>query len=97
MRLRLLSVAEAELAEVLAYYEEKEAGLGRRFYLEFRLAVERMQAHPRAWLSLSPNTRRCRVKNFPYGVIYQMRKDEILVVAVASLQREPGYWRDRLR
>jgi hypothetical protein len=33
---------------------------------------------------------------FPYGIIYEPSTVEIVVIAVASLQQEPEYWRDRL-
>ena len=39
--------------------------------------------------------RRARVERFPYIVVYQVRHDETLVVAVAHSTREPGYWTDR--
>jgi plasmid stabilization system protein ParE len=45
---------------------------------------------------LSQNTRRCRTHRFPYGIIYQAKRDEILIVAVAHLHREPDNWLERL-
>jgi hypothetical protein len=30
-------------------------------------------------------------------VIYQIADDEIFIIAVMHLNREPGYWRDRKR
>jgi len=44
---------------------------------------------------MGKNTRRCRTKRFPYGLIYRCKGDEILIVAVAHLHRRPGYWHDR--
>ena len=41
--------------------------------------------------------RRCRMNRFPYGLIYAVDNGDILVLAVAHLHREPGYWRDRLK
>ena len=96
MNVRFLSIAEVELDEAIAYYEEKEIGLGLRFLLEIRNAVERIIAYPEAWNLLSANARRCRTKVFPYGIIYQIRHDEILILAISSLHREPAYWQDRL-
>jgi hypothetical protein len=58
--------------------------------------VGRIEAHPDAWQPLSANTRRCRTRKFPYGVIYQNRAGEILIVAVAHLHRKPGHWSDRV-
>ena len=96
MNARFLSIAEIELEEAIAYYEEKEVGLGLRFFSEVRNTVKRIIAYPEAWNLLSKNARRCRTKVFPYGIIYQIRHDEILIVAVSSLHREPNYWRDRV-
>ena len=96
MNVRYLSVAEEELGKAIEYYEEKEVGLGLRFYAEYRAALERILAYPDAWYTLSENTRRCRTKVFPLGIIYQIRHDEILTVAVSELHQKPGYWKDRI-
>lgn len=40
-------------------------------------------------------TRRVLVPGFPYQVLYRMRLDEIVIVAVAHLKRRPAYWRGR--
>ncbi|MCH8476228.1 MAG: type II toxin-antitoxin system RelE/ParE family toxin [Opitutales bacterium] len=96
MKVRFLSIAEIELDEAIAYYEGKESGLGLRFFSEIKNAVERIVAYPKAWSPLSLNTRRCRTKIFPYGIIYQSRESEIVIVAISSLHRDPGHWKDRL-
>ena len=41
---------------------------------------ERIDAVDRAWHQLSPRTRRCRTHRFPFGLIYQIRTDEILIM-----------------
>lgn len=51
--------------------------------------LERIAKFPDAWAQLSPNTRRCRTVGFPYGIVYQVRNERILVVAVMHLQRKP--------
>lgn len=96
MKVRFLSVAEAELEEAISYYEEKEIGLGLRFLSEVKNSVDRIVAYPNAWPYISENAQRCRTKVFPYGLIFQNRKDEILIVAFASLHREPNYWKNRI-
>ena len=63
---------------------------------ETNATIERITRLPEAWRPLSKNTRRCRTHRFPYGVIYQLKSDEILIVAIAHLHRDPGYWADHL-
>src|SRR5271165_1861698 len=48
---------------------------------------ERITRLPETWRPLSKNTRRCRTHRFPYSVIYQLRSDEILIVAIVHLHR----------
>lgn len=96
MIVRYLSAAEEELEHAIIHYEAMEAGLGLRFYAEVKNTVDRILSYPEAWYQVSENARRCRTKVFPYGIIYQLREKEILIVAVAELHREPNYWKERI-
>jgi plasmid stabilization system protein ParE len=96
MRIEFLNPAKRELAEAIAYYNQESEGLGYRFAGEMRRTLSRMQQHPDAWPPVSERTRRCRVSGFPYGVVYQVREDMILIVAVMHLHRHPDSWKSRL-
>lgn len=96
MKARFLSTAEVELAAAITYYAGEESGLGSRFLLEVEATVRLIEAHPLAWMPLSPRARRCRVKHFPYGLIYQVRTEEILIVSVMDLRRDPKRWEEFL-
>jgi hypothetical protein len=94
--LRFLSSAERELADALKFYEKAEKGLGAEFLDEIEAAMERILTHPLAWTALSPRTRRCRTKRFPFALFYQVKADEILIVSVLDLRRDPGRWEQYL-
>lgn len=96
MTVRVLAVAEAELAEAVAWYNDQSEGLGFEFAAEVRQALTRIVENPEAWHPLTAQTRRCRTRRFPYGVVYQVRHEEILVVAIMHLRRGPTHWRGRL-
>ncbi len=97
MSVRLLGPAQQELDEATAWYASQAPGLGDAFLLEAVWAFDLIQHHPQAWHPLSGDIRRCRLRRFPYGVIYAAAGDDLLVLAIAHLHRQPGYWRERLK
>jgi len=96
MRVRLLLPAQYELDEAIEYYNAEVPELGNALLLEALAVIERIRQYPEGWHPLSPNTRRCRLRRFPYGIVYARLEDEIVVLAVAHLHRKPDYWRSRL-
>ena len=96
MDFSLLPAAQLELDEAVQWYEVQSAGLGERFLVEVVHAFGLIRRFPMAWHPLSVNTRRCSLKRFPYGVIYAIEDNSILVIAIAHLHRKPGYWSERV-
>jgi len=96
MLYRFTSAALTELRQATLYYEQRENGLGTTFLDEIDATVDRILRHPTAWHQLSPRTRRCRTHRFPFGLIYQIRTDEILITSVMDLRRDPDSWKDLL-
>jgi toxin ParE2 len=96
MRIRFLESARQELDEAIEYYNTESPGVGDGFLQEVLASLKRIGDYPEAWHPFSKRTRRCQTRRFPYGLIYQIRVDEILIIAVANLHRKPGYWKDRL-
>ena len=88
--------ARAEFRESICYYETQQPKLGKRFLSAVRSATERIELHPLMYKALENDIRQCRVRHFPYGLIYRSRKDELQIVAVMHLHRKPGYWKHRL-
>jgi hypothetical protein len=96
MTVRFLSIAEQEFRDAFDYYDSVVEGLGTQFKEELIVALKRIEDFPDAWQKLSHKTRRCRLDRFPYGLVYQNRSDELLIVAVMELSRKPNYWVERL-
>jgi toxin ParE2 len=96
MRIRFLEIAQIELDDAYEYYNLELPELGEAFLSEVLNALDRIGKFPEAWQPSSKRTRRCQTRRFPYGIMYQIRKDEILVVAIANLHRKPDYWKDRI-
>ncbi len=72
MNYRLHPDAAPEHEEQIAYYEERRAGLGRRYHLAMLRAIERAGSAPRRFTIVrSPNLRKVSLRGFPFAVIYR--------------------------
>jgi hypothetical protein len=96
VKARFASTAERELKEAIELYESAREGLGAEFLAEVEATTHLIESFPLAWTSLSPRTRRCRTHRFPFGLFYQVRRDEILIVSVMDLRRDPKRWEEYL-
>jgi plasmid stabilization system protein ParE len=94
MTVTMLAAAEADLDEAFEFYESKQEHLGAELVAEFRRAVDRIITFPQGWRALDETYRRCKIHRFPYGVVYKVAGDIIIITAVAHLSREP-FWQDR--
>lgn len=65
------------------------------FLGEIERTISRILAYPEAWARLSENHRRCRMRRFPYGLIYSTEKGDVVITAVMNLRRHPQFWRER--
>lgn len=93
---RFLPPAEEELLQQIAYYSSVRSELGIQFEEAVAEAVRKAAAYPEHGAARSKNTRRRLVSGFPFGVIYAVAGNEIIVVAVADGRRKPDYWVNRL-
>lgn len=91
------SEAEDEFLNAIDYYEDCEIGLGYDFSTEVFSTIENILSFPKAWPIIEDEIRRCQTQRFPYGLVYVEDGDEVLILAVMHLHREPDYWKDRLK
>jgi toxin ParE2 len=96
MSVRLLPAAQVELDEAIHWCAQQVPGLGDSFLVEFLRTIQLIERHPHGWHPLSSQTRRCRLRRFPYGVIYSLDERGVLIVAVAHLHHRPAYWQNRI-
>jgi len=89
--------AKEELFEAINYFEKCRSGLGLEFAKEIFSTIQRIVHFPSAWSKFSENTRRCLTNRFPFGVIYRIIEDEIIIIAVMQLNRKPNYWKKRMK
>jgi len=88
--------AEAEFLNAVEYYEDVQNNLGYEFASEVYGTIERVKDFPLAWQKMTSKTRRCLTNRFPFGVIYFIKDDVLIIVAVMHLSKKPNYWKERV-
>ncbi|MEM7152687.1 MAG: type II toxin-antitoxin system RelE/ParE family toxin [Myxococcota bacterium] len=87
--------ARDELRRATSWYAERSPTAAALFVEAYKLARSRISELPTAWPELEPGIRRVSFRRFPYGLLYTIEPDHILVLAVMHQKRQPGYWRGR--
>ncbi|MGI8521886.1 MAG: type II toxin-antitoxin system RelE/ParE family toxin [Nocardioidaceae bacterium] len=93
--------ARAEFVADVDWYDEREDGVGARFEVAVREAIDAAVDSPESWAvwpgwDREPMVRSKGVGGFPYRVVYFVDDDLLTIVAIAHAKRRPGYWRERL-
>ena len=89
-------VALDEFKSAVQFYESRQPGLGARFFGVVEEAILRIRANPLRFPPLEGNLRKCKLARFPYAIIYREARNQIEIIAVMHLRREPNYWRTRI-
>ena len=97
MRIRYHVEAEAEMAHAASYYEAQRKDLGKRFLAEVQDALNRIRINPLLYPTVDGDVRRARTRTFPYGILFRVMRDQLVIVAVMHLHRDPDYWKGRVR
>lgn len=96
MRYEFHPEALEEYEQAALYYVDREPDLGLRFVEAVEDCVRRILETPTRWRIIEEDMRRCLTRVFPYGVLYTVETEYVLIVAVMHCSREPGYWKPRV-
>lgn len=90
--------ARRDIAEASQWYDDKEAGVGRRFELALDRAFERILRDPLLFrVRGKKEARLCRPENWPYGIHFRVTGTCCEIIAVVHDARDPKYLNYRLR
>ena len=99
MQVQFHPAALAELDADAEFYQGRASGLGHTFIDAVEAAAAFLGVHPHAGRPLSGSAaglRRWSVRRYPYGLIYVVQDQRVLVLAVAHAKRDPVYWLARV-
>ncbi|MEP6741756.1 MAG: type II toxin-antitoxin system RelE/ParE family toxin [bacterium] len=97
MRYEFHSEALEEYQQAVNWYASKRTDLALGFVEAIEQAVARIAEAPERWRVIEEDVHRCLTRVFPYGILYTMESDYILILAITHCSREPRYWKGRLR
>lgn len=85
------------LCEAAEYLESQRTGTGELFVAEVERALCTVADYPRAYPAVpgEPNdTRRVVLPRFGYWIVYEKRKETVVVLTVWHAVQEPDSWRE---
>jgi plasmid stabilization system protein ParE len=86
---------EIDVAEAASWYEGQRAGLGKEFLRCVDESVDAIAALPLGFRKVHKETRRIPVGRFPYGLLYRVTEDEIVLTACMHSRRHSQHWLGR--
>ena len=72
-------------------YEEQKPGLGEEFLEELDVIYRKIESHPEYFGKVKKNFRRAALKRFPFVIVYEIFKTEVVVFAVFHTRRNPRH------
>jgi len=96
MRYDFHPAALEEYREATQWYAEREQRVALQFVASVEDVIARIVEAPRRWRLVDEDVRRCLTRVFPFGILYTIEDDFLLIVAIMHFSREPDYWKSRL-
>lgn len=96
VEVRLRPEAEQDLAEAAWWYEEQRTGLGQEFLDEALATFAAIAERPFASAAVHGSLRRALLHRFPFGALYLVDGDGVVVIGVLHGSRHPYRWKSRL-
>ncbi|MDJ0844436.1 type II toxin-antitoxin system RelE/ParE family toxin [Crocosphaera sp.] len=88
--------ALTEYAQAVQYYLEQNNKVAQAFIDAIEKTIYRIRETPTRYPIVDEEIRRCMTKKFPYGILYSIKPDSILILAIMHCSRKPGYWKNRI-
>ena len=88
----ITATAEMEIIEACLYYEAVQNGLSDRFLNELYKTYKKLETNPQFYsyisLTIAKQMRDIAFNTFPYVVVFEIKKQEVIVHAVINTKRD---------
>ena len=96
MKVLFRPAAAADVEDAHNWYRRQRAGLDEEFLASVHATLERVRENPTAYPIVYRETRRTRLRRFPYSLFYRIYENHVIVIACMHARREPMKWKSRL-
>ena len=93
-KLLLKPGAEEDIDHAYNWYEDQKIGLGEMFLQELVSFYKKLEQRPTVFTKINKYYRQASLKKFPYVLIFEINKKEVILYAVFHTSRNP---RNKLR
>lgn len=83
--------AVAMARDAYKWYEEQREGLGELFLTALDNGLKNIQSIPTANAKVKKNYRQWRIHRFPYVIVYEIIRSEIIVLSIFHTRRNPRH------
>jgi plasmid stabilization system protein ParE len=87
--------AEEEIFEAAEWYERRKLGLSAEFLRALDAVIAAVERSPHRFPRVHGEKRRALLRRFPYGVIFSVSDEEIVVLACTHARQNPKRWQRR--
>ena len=95
MRVEFLPDAHVDFESSACWYAERSAETALRFIREVEATISRIVQNASSLAFVDERHQECRLKKFPFRIIFRCVSERIVVVALAHANRDPNYWQGR--
>lgn len=77
--------------EAYDWYETQKPGLGEEFLDELDTVYYKLESHPAYFGKVKKNFRQAALKRFPFVIVYEIIRTEVVVFAVFHTRKNPKF------
>jgi len=88
-KLVLRPEVEGDIDHAYSWYEDQKEGLGEEFLSELVIYYKKLESTPTAFSKIKKNYRQAALKRFPYVIVFEIIKTEVIIYAVFHASRNP--------
>jgi plasmid stabilization system protein ParE len=81
--------AEDDIDHAYNWYEDQRKGLGKEFLAELEVYYKKLEQQPMVFGKASKNYRQVVLRKFPYIILFEISKTEVIIFAVFHKSRNP--------